>query len=176
MACKCCQCGSCCSNMGNVHTVIEDRGNYTFVVRNAYSGDVKEVRVDPDKIALFEDASSIEDLPDACPFLRFEPSRVSSAPFHGNVAFEGKKEKAWCTVHLTRPEICRDYCCWRLLILDAQGRRAGRVMYRTTFLPDTDDLRRLWEEVQPTLNGLSGTEWDDAVISCLTTAGYRVRR
>ncbi|MDN7012828.1 YkgJ family cysteine cluster protein [Methanoculleus sp. FWC-SCC3] len=176
MACKCCQCGSCCSNMGNVHTVIEDRGNYTFVVRNAYSGDVKEVRVDPDKIALFEDASSIEDLPDACPFLRFEPSRVSSAPFHGNVAFEGKKEKAWCTVHLTRPEICRDYCCWRLLILDLEGRRAGRVMYQTTFLPDTDELRRLWERVQPTLNGLSGTEWDDAVISCLTTAGYRVRR
>ncbi|WP_243671016.1 hypothetical protein [Methanoculleus chikugoensis] len=49
-------------------------------------------------------------------------------------------------------------------------------MYRTTFLPDTDELRRLWERVQPTLNGLSGTEWDDAVIDILTAAGYRVRR
>jgi hypothetical protein len=176
MACKCCQCGSCCSNMRNVHTVIEERGNHTFVVYNAYSGDVKEVRVDPDKIALFDDKSSIAELPDACPFLRFETPRGSPAPSHGNIAFDGEKGKAWCTVHLTRPEICRDYCCWRLLILDAQGRRAGRVMYRTTFLPDTDDLRRLWEEVQPTLNGLSGTEWDDAVISALTGAGYRVRR
>ncbi|HOI12909.1 MAG TPA: YkgJ family cysteine cluster protein [Methanoculleus sp.] len=160
IACKCCQCGSCCSNMRNVHTVVEERGNYTFVVHNAYSGDVKEVRVDPDKIALFEDESSIKELPDACPFLRFD----------------GKTGKAWCTVHLTRPEICRDYCCWRLLILDAQGKRAGRVMYQATFLPDTDELRRLWEEVKPTLNGLSGTEWDDAVINILTSAGYRVRR
>jgi len=160
MACKCCQCGSCCSNMRDVHTTVEEHGNYTFVVHNTYSGDVKEVRVDPDKIALFEDESSIEELPDACAFLRFD----------------GKTGKAWCTVHLTRPDICRDYCCWRLLILDSQGKRAGRVMYRTTFLPENDELTRLWEQVQPTLNGLCGTEWDDAVISCLTKAGYRVRR
>ncbi|WP_317296082.1 CxxCxxCC domain-containing protein [Methanoculleus nereidis] len=146
--------------MRNVHTVVEERGNYTFVVHNAYSGDVKEVRVDPDKIALYEDRSSIEELPDACPFLRFD----------------GKTGKAWCTVHLTRPEICRDYCCWRLLILDWQSKRAGRVMYQTTFIPDTEELRRLWEGVQPTLGGLCGTEWDDAVISALTAAGYRVRR
>ncbi|MCC7566341.1 MAG: YkgJ family cysteine cluster protein [Methanomicrobiaceae archaeon] len=160
MACKCCQCGSCCSHMRDVHATIEECGNYTFIVHNAYTGDVKEVRVDPDKIALFEDASSIDGLPDACPFLRFD----------------GKTGKAWCTVHLTRPYLCREYCCWRLLILDARGKRAGRVMYQTTFIPDSDELGRLWERMQPTLNGLSGTEWDDAVISMLTAAGYRIRR
>jgi len=118
------------------------------------------VRVDPDKIALFEDRSSIEELPDACPFLRFDE----------------KTGKALCTVHLTRPDLCREYCCWRLLILDPRGKRAGRVMYQTTFLPDDDELSRLWERVQPTLNGLCGTEWDGAVIDALTRAGYRVRR
>ncbi len=146
--------------MRDVHATIEERGNHTFVVHNAYTGDAKEVRVDPDKIALFDDESSIEGLPDACPFLRFD----------------GKTAKAWCTVHLTRPDICREYCCWRLLILDAQGKRAGRVMYQTTFVPDNDELSRLWEQVQPTLNGLCGTEWDDAVINILTAAGYSVRR
>jgi len=146
--------------MRDVHATIEECGNYTFIVHNAYTGDVKEVRVDPDKIALFEDASSIDGLPDACPFLRFD----------------GKTGKAWCTVHLTRPYLCREYCCWRLLILDARGKRAGRVMYQTTFIPDSDELGRLWERMQPTLNGLSGTEWDDAVISMLTAAGYRIRR
>jgi uncharacterized protein len=160
VACKCCQCGSCCSHMRIVHATIEERGNYTFIVHNAYNGDVKEVRVDPDKIALFEDRSSIEELPDACPFLRFDE----------------KAGKALCTVHLTRPDLCREYCCWRLLILDPRGKRAGRVMYQTTFLPDDDELSRLWERVQPTLNGLCGTEWDGAVIDALTKAGYRVRR
>jgi hypothetical protein len=146
--------------MSDVHVITEERGDYTFVLYNTYTGDKKEVRVDPDKIALFEDESSIEGLPDACPFLRFD----------------GETGKAWCTVHLTRPDLCREYCCWRLLILDAQGKRAGRVMYQTTFLPDNEDLRELWERVQPTLNGLNATEWDDALISILTESGYRVRR
>ncbi len=143
-----------------VHTITEERGNYTFVVCNYYSGDVKEVRVDADKIALYEDRSSLENLPQACPFLRFDT----------------ETGKAWCTVHLTRPDICRDYCCWRLLIRDAQGRRAGRVLYQRTFLPDTPELGRLWEEMKPTLNGLDDREWDKAVIRSLTAAGYRVRQ
>ena len=143
-----------------VHTVTEDRGDYTFVVYNYYNGEVKEVRVNPDKTALYEDRSSIDHLPEACPFLRFDP----------------KNGKAWCTVHLTRPSICRDYCCWRLLIHDAEGRRAGRVLYQRTFLTDSAELRRLWEEVKPTLNGLCDTEWDDAVIRLLTASGYHVRR
>ncbi len=141
-----------------VHTITEDRGDYTFVVYNYYSGDIKEVRVDADKIAFYEDRSSLEELPDACPFLRFDTVG-----------------KAWCTVHLTRPDICRDYCCWRLLIRDAQGKRAGRVLYQRTFLSDNDELGQLWEEMKPTLTGLSDTEWDKAVICFLTAAGYRVR-
>ncbi len=161
--------------MRDVHRFIEDRGNYTFVVHNHYTGDAEEVRVDPDKIALFEDRSSIEGLPDACPFLRFETLRVSRAPFHRNIAFDTKTGKALCTVHLTRPDLCREYCC-RLLVLDAQGNLAGRVTYQTALIPDTDELGRLWERVQPTLNGLSGTEWDDAFIEILTATGYRVRR
>jgi Fe-S-cluster containining protein len=146
--------------MRDVHEIIEERGNYTFVLYNNYTGDKNEVRVDPDKIALFEDVSSLEGHPHACPFLRFDR--------------EGGK--AWCTVHLTRPDLCREYCCWRLLILDSQGKRAGRVMYQTTFLPDNDTLRRLWEEMEPNLSGLAGTEWDDALIRMLTASGYRVRR
>lgn len=146
--------------MRTVYATIEERGNHTFVVHNTYTGEVKEVRVDPDKIALFEDESSIGELPEACPFLRFDK----------------ETGKAWCTVHLTRPDLCRDYCCWRLLILDARGKRAGRVMYQRTFLADSEELGRLWERVQPTLNGLSGAAWDDAVIDILTAAGYRVRR
>ena len=144
--------------MNQVHVITEDRGDYTFVVYNYYSGDVKEVRVDADKYALYNDRSSLAGLPDACPFLRFDA--------------EGK---AWCTVHYTRPDICRDYCCWRLLIRDAQGKRAGRVLYQRTFLSDNDELGRLWEEMKPQLSGLNDEDWDTVVIRFLTAAGYQVR-
>ena len=159
IACECTQCGNCCSHMQLVHCITEVRGDYTFVVYNYYTGDVKEVQVDPDKYALYEDRSSLERLPEACPFLRFDDMG-----------------KAWCTVHLTRPDICRDYCCWRLLILDSQGRRAGRVLYQRTFMADTEALARLWEEVKPTLNGLDDKEWETRLIGILTAAGYHVRR
>ncbi len=143
-----------------VHTIKEDRGNYTFVIYNYYSGDLKEVHVDADKIALFEDRSSIENIPQACPFLRFDK----------------ETGKAWCTVHLTRPEVCRDYCCWRLIIRDAQGKRAGRVLYRRTFLSDTAELEEIWGQIKPTLDNLTDEEWDDALIRNLKTAGYRVHQ
>lgn len=82
------------SSMRDVHTVIEERGNHTFVVRNAYSGDVKEVRVDPDKIALFEDASSIVEPPDACPFLRFEtPGGFLLLRSMGTLHLTGRRER-----------------------------------------------------------------------------------
>ncbi|MBT8507337.1 hypothetical protein AZH53_02685 [Methanomicrobiaceae archaeon CYW5] len=142
-----------------VHCITEDRGDYTFVVYNYYSGDVKEVRVDPDKYALYEDRSSLENLPEACPFLRFDD-----------------RGKAWCTVHLTRPDICRDYCCWRLLILDSGGRRVGRVLYQRTFMADNDALRNLWERIKPTLTGLDDREWDKTLIDTLMASGYQVRR
>ncbi|NYT05567.1 MAG: YkgJ family cysteine cluster protein [Methanomicrobiales archaeon] len=160
MACECCQCGECCSHMRLVHSITARPGRHTFVVTNHYSGEVKEVRVDPDKIALFEDTQSIASLPEACPFLRFSP----------------ESGKAWCTVHATRPEICRDYCCWRLLILDAAGQRAGRVLYQRTFLADAPALSRIWEEMKHEVQGLDDSAWDEAIVRTLVAAGYRVRR
>ncbi|NLB01573.1 MAG: YkgJ family cysteine cluster protein [Methanomicrobiales archaeon] len=145
--------------MRDVHRVIEECGGYTFVVHNHYTGDIEEVQVAPDRRALFEDWSSIEKLPNACFFLRFD----------------NETGKAWCTVHQTRPALCREYCC-RLLVFDSQGKLAGRVTYQTALIPETDDLIRLWEQVQPELDRLRGTEWDDAFIHILTTAGYSIRR
>ena len=155
---KCCQCGRCCTHMRDVHRVIEERGGYTFVVHNHYTGDAEEVRVDPDKIALYEDTHSIEGLPNACPLLRYDTAG-----------------RAWCTVHMTRPALCREYCC-RLIVLDSQGKVAGRVTSQRALVPDTEEFARLWERVQPALDGLYGTEWDDAFIRTLTAAGYHVRR
>ncbi len=145
--------------MRDVYRVIEERGDYTFVMHNHYTGDADEVRVAPDMIALFGDRGSIEELPNACFFLRFD----------------GETGKAWCTVHATRPAICREYCC-RLLVLDPQGRLAGRVTYQTALIPETEEFGRLWEQVQPALARFHGMEWDDAFIRILTAAGYRVRR
>ncbi|HON82114.1 MAG TPA: YkgJ family cysteine cluster protein [Methanoregulaceae archaeon] len=159
MVFECQQCGECCSIMGQVLVVCEDPGTKKYVLSNQYTGEKTTVEIDPDKVDLYEDRSTIERFPEACPFLRFNR----------------EDGRAYCTVHLTRPDMCRDFGCWRLLILRPDGRRAGRVMCQSHFCPDDSDLARLWEERIRPIDDPGGAEWDRSVISILTRAGYQVR-
>ncbi|MDO8841659.1 YkgJ family cysteine cluster protein, partial [Methanocalculus sp.] len=110
MTFECSQCGDCCTHLGLVHSIEEDYGNLRYRLKNQYTGERTDVCVDPDKIALFSDRSTFIDRPEACPFFRFH---------------EGK---GYCCVHTTRPLICRDYGCWRILIKNSKGERVGRIM------------------------------------------------
>ena len=115
--------------------------------------------MDPDKIGLFLDKSIFTQRPEACPFFRYENSSA----------------KGYCTVHLTRPEICRDYGCWRILILDSEGTRAGRIMGQRHLASENEALTRLFEEQINHLAESDDAAWDDRVIRMLVKAGYTVR-
>jgi Fe-S-cluster containining protein len=156
---ECSQCGECCSHLGLVHTIREDCGDYRFLLNNEYTGEKTAVAVDPDKIALFCDRSIFSERPEACPFFRYD--RLSS--------------KGYCTVHLTRPEICRDYGCWRLLILDSEGKRAGRIMCQRHLASEDEALTRLFEDPINHLVEPDDALWDERVIRVLVAAGYTVR-
>jgi Fe-S-cluster containining protein len=156
---ECSQCGECCSHLGLVHTIQEDYGDYRFLLNNQYTGEKTAVAVDPDKIALFCDTGIFRERPEACPFFRYD--RVSA--------------KGYCTVHLTRPEICRDYGCWRMLILDSGGERAGRIMCQRHLASEDEALTRLFEESINHLVEPDDAAWDERVIRVLVAAGYTVR-
>ena len=157
---ECSQCGECCSHLGLVHTIREDYGDYRYLVNNEYTGEKTTVSVDPDKIALFCDRSIFSERPEACPFFRYDR----------NVS------KGYCTVHLTRPEICRDYGCWRMLILDAGGRRAGRIMCQRFLASEDENLAALFCDQVDTISEPDDARWDDRVTRILESAGYTVLR
>jgi len=156
---ECSQCGECCSHLGLVHIILEDYGNYRYLVNNQYTGEKTTVIVDPDKILLFSDRSIFTERPEACPFFRYDH----------DVA------KGYCTVHHTRPEICRDYGCWRMLILDAEGRRAGRIMYQRFLASEDERLTRLFAEQINIITTSDDAAWDKRLIHILQAAGYTVR-
>jgi len=158
MSFECSQCGECCSHLGLVHTIREEYGDYRYLVNNEYTGEKTTVTVDPDKILLFCDRSIFTERPEACPFFRYDR--------HGG--------KGYCTVHLTRPEICRDYGCWRMLILDGKGKRAGRIMCQRFLASEEKPLTQLFEKEINSLTGLTDAEWDDRVTHVLAAAGYTV--
>jgi len=146
--------------MGQVHTIQEICGEFEFLVNNQYTGEKTAVVVDQDKHHLFGDKSIFQKQPEACPFLRYQ----------------ARDRKAYCTVHLTRPEICRDYGCWRLLILNSRGLRAGRIMYQRSFFSDDADLTRLWNDCIDTLTEPDDVVWEEKITRILIHAGYTVRK
>jgi Fe-S-cluster containining protein len=146
--------------MGQIHKIKESRGDFEFLVNNQYTGEKTGVIVDSDKHNLFADKSIFLDQPEACPFLRYHPA----------------DRKAYCTVHLTRPEICRDFGCWRLLFLNSQGTRAGRIMYQRAFFSDDADLTRLWKTCIDPLNEPDDELWEEKITSILVNGGYTVRK
>ncbi|OPX65268.1 MULTISPECIES: YkgJ family cysteine cluster protein [unclassified Methanoregula] len=155
---ECSQCGECCSHLGLVHVIVEEYGQYRFLVRNQYTGDKTPVAVDKDKISLFNDRSIFAERPEACPFFRFDHAA----------------EKGYCTVHLTRPEICRDYGCWRLLILKPDGTRAGRIMGHRHLASEDERLTRIFRQKVDQIVEPDDAQWDRQVILTLVAEGYRV--
>lgn len=158
MSFYCTQCGECCTNLGLVHIICETRGRYAFTVRNEHTGEKTQVTVDPDKYALFDEKEIFKHHPDACPFFRI-----------------GRNDRrGYCTCHQTRPDICRDYGCWRLLILNSAGMRVGRIMEHRFFHSENTTLTGIWNSFSESLRGLSDDEWDRVVITTLRSAGYMV--
>ena len=143
-----------------VHTIKEDTGDFRFLIHNDYTGEETCVRVDPDKRDLFLDMGIVNQHPRACPFLRHWPTS-------GNAS---------CTVHLTRPAICRDYGCWRLLILDHRGRRVGRIKYIRSLCSEDALLKKIWDDCIEHYEEPDDRIWEDEMIRILTRAGYSVRK
>lgn len=160
MAFECFQCGECCSHLGFVHSIKEDLGNYRFLIHNTFTGEETLVAVDPDKHGLFDDQRIFLKIPNACPFFRHQPG----------------SELAYCTVHRTRPEICQDYACWRLLILNHRGCRVGKIKYIRTLISDDPLLNRIWADCIDSITEPDDRLWEDEMIRVLARSGYSVRK
>jgi len=145
--------------MGQVFAIVEQLDEFRFRFRNTYTGDTIEVEVAPHMRGLFMDTAVPSTWPDPCPFLRQDAGR----------------KMAFCTVHLTRPDVCREYQCWRILVLDNKGKRIARVMDQTYLCLEDESLREPWEKFRECLDALDGKEWDDALIRYFRDLGYTVK-
>jgi len=116
----CQRCGDCCSTMGEIISIQEEIRPFEF--RIGYTnGEERLVSVDPDKRELFlTQQENVKKFP-ACPFLRQRASHESV-----------------CTVYASRPELCRNYLCSRILILGRDGIKAGRVLQGTLYFTTED--------------------------------------
>lgn len=156
---ECSQCGECCSHLGLVFQIIEQRGDYAFLLRNQYTGATHQVSVSPGLYHLYDNRQIFEERPEACPLFRFNPDTGLY----------------YCTVHLTRPDICREYGCWRFLITDGHGNRAGRIMGTRHLHTEDPGLRQLWDAEVALLHEDDDRIWDQKMCEIVRKAGFIVR-
>jgi hypothetical protein len=116
--------------MGDIIGIVEKTGPSMFRIRFSVTGEEMEVTLDADKKELFRTQDTRLLRPMACPFLRFD-----------------MQGRALCTIHETRPGLCRLYTCFCLLVLDPEGNPIGRVQDGSRiFSTMNESLRKLWED------------------------------
>ncbi len=94
LAAACNRCGYCCSYMSDVFGIMERIGPFEYRIQYLITGVMQVVIIDKDKRDIFFNTSIPDKHPLACPFLRFDNENL-----------------AVCTVHHTRPDLCRMYLC-----------------------------------------------------------------
>jgi hypothetical protein len=145
--------------MGEIISIREQIRPYEFRI-GFTDGEERVVSVDPDKKGLFRDQQPQEKKSIACPFLR-----------------EQATHRRICTVHASRPGICRGYLCSRILILDIYGNRVGRVPYGTrSFTTTNEALLGIWNSTLRDVVEPDNEQWEKNVDDTFARAGYRVIR
>ena len=160
MTFTCQRCGECCSTMGEIISIHEEIAPFTYRIWYSTTFEERVVTIDPDKRDLFLSGKPAMELPLACPFLR---KRSAS--------------EVVCTVHQSRPELCRQYSCFRLLVLGTDGKKIGRFLEGTRYFTSTSpDILKIWDKEGANLNDLDDSEWEDAVDLIFSRNGYNVIR
>jgi Fe-S-cluster containining protein len=144
--------------MGEIIEIKEQSAPRKFMIRYTTTGEEREVTIDAGKVAFFSAQDTGIPSRMACPFLR-----------------EKSPGTRVCTVHDTRPELCRQYSCFRVLVCDESGNRLGRVWDASRYFTTTDStLREAWDREIAGHEITDEMEWEDFVGQLLTGKGYRV--
>lgn len=157
---ECTLCGKCCMHAGGELIEVEKRlSGRDFLCRQRIVGGTFRARVEERFLDAFRDTSESRKHPSWCPFLRGLP---------------GEKGKYICTIHNSRPSVCRSYICCTMRIFAGDGQEVGKVKGRRSLVTGDDMLRRCWEEGVAPLATDDDVAWRAEVATVLGRAGYRV--
>ena len=171
-------CGKCCRSFGAFIRIERQMTDSDYYCRYGLTSEHFTVHVQPeyaDEIAgEFEETGGVPGAGEkACPFLR--PNRGG--------------EGSVCAIYTTRPPVCREFRCYRMLIYDvASGDVRGKVVGSYDLQTRDETLALLWKEKIAGLphplprqnavpfTSLSGSagdrEWTRLVQAILATHGY----
>ncbi len=155
----CNRCGKCCASLGRHIRIERQLNERDYYCRNNLDRTVFPVCVDAEyreEIAEdYENRSVPGDAP--CIFLRKNRSGEGSV----------------CAVYASRPNVCREFRCYRILIRDPDGTLRGKVVGKHTLRTEDRVLEGLWTRYLEQVPFRDTREWSEGILRMLGEHGYR---
>lgn len=162
-------CGKCCNGLGRYISIERQLNSRDYYCRNGMTGEIFPVHVASEYADAIDEAytesptgqTTGQDTKPGCIFQQPGP----------------KGEGFICAIYETRPRVCRDYRCYRMIVFDSTGTEAGRVVGRADIRTTDPVLARIWNEEIRGLIGNAQIDRDPALLNkinaILTVHGYR---
>ena len=158
----CDRCGKCCVSLGQHITIERQLNERDYYCRSKIDNALFLAHVDPafrEEVApdgAADDASSACREPKPCRFLRKDPSGEGSS----------------CAIYASRPKVCRDFRCYRMIIKDQNGTVCGKVKGKHSLVTDDPDLARVWAATVAAIPYSDSAGWIRQVAGILSGHGY----
>ena len=161
-------CGKCCSSFGSFIAIKRQLNDRDYYCRYSLTQDMFPVHVDRDYADEVSERYSSLPGTDAsagkrpCPFLCRKPGGDGFA----------------CAIYPTRPRVCREFRCYRMIIYNGSGALLGNVIGAGEISSTDQALVWLWKEEIASIPHVhppsaNDPEWVKKVTSILAAHGYR---
>jgi len=159
-------CGKCCISLGAYIRIERQLAARDYYCRNGITGEVFPVHVQPEFADVIDEEFTsgqreAAGSPKGCIFMRKNPEGPGTV----------------CAIYPTRPQICREFRCYHMVIFDSRGEIAGRMVGRADIQTSDSVLARIWkDEVKPLpcpASPRSDPAWLERVLAILAFHGYR---
>jgi Fe-S-cluster containining protein len=160
---ECDSCGRCCASFGQFIRIERQLNDRDYYCRYGITNEIFPVHVLPEYAGEFADEFEVRpDLKEIVP---------------QNQCMFMRKNKAGkgfaCIIYPSRPKVCRDFRCHRMLIYNSDGCLCGRILGRSDLKTTDDELAHLWKEKIASLAHNDDISWEREVIALLSLHGYK---
>ena len=150
-------CGKCCVNFGAFIKIERQLTSRDYYCRNGIKNEIFLAHIEGDYADSHPPGSQDGEPAKGCPFMRKNPDGNGFA----------------CAIYATRPQICREFRCYRMLIYTRDGQECGRIIGRSDLKTADETLVQIWKKQIASLPHSDDARWEKSVIESLAAHGYR---
>lgn len=156
VAFDCTWCGKCCASFGAFITIERQLTSRDYYCRSGIKNELFLAHIEGDYADSQSPASQDGEPKKGCPFMRKKPDGNGIA----------------CAIYATRPQICREFRCYRMVIYNRDGHECGRIMGPGELKTADEPLAQIWKEEIALIPHNDDARWKNAVIAILAAHGY----